>query len=126
MLKGFDKNGNLRNLIINDDGSIPVQVISGGSAVAIVQTSDQEVVLNASVIMLSTENKNIVIGKKVTQISIANYSDTADITMQVDGKVYQIGSKVSIDFPINKTVESITLISTGADTKTQLVIKGVE
>lgn len=125
MLKGFDKNGNIQNVILNEDGSIPVQMSNGG-AVEVVQTSDQETVLNASIVMLSTEVHTITVNKKLTVISIANYSDTADITMTIGTKTYQIGAGLAIDFPINEVVESISLVSTSADTKTQLVIKGVE
>ena len=125
MLEGFDKNGEMKNVILNDDGSIPVQMSNGG-AVEVVQTSDQEVVLNASIVMLSTEKHTIALNKKITILSIANYSETADITMTIASKTYQIGAGLAIDFPINAIVESISLISTEADTKTQLVIKGVE
>ena len=121
------KMGGTQNTNINntDDNPIPVKIINE-TGVEVVQTSDQEVVLNASIIMLTTEEHAITLNKKITTLSIANYSDTADITMTIGEKVYQIGAKLAIDFPINKVVESISLVSTATDTKTQLVIKGVE
>lgn len=116
MLKGFDKNGELKNVILNEDGSLAIGMSSGGS----------EKVLNASIVVLSTEEHMITLNKNITEISIANYSDAADITMTIGSKIYQIGAGLAIDLPINEVVESISLVSTVADTKTQLVIKGVE
>lgn len=126
MLRSFDKNGNVRNVFLNEDGSIPVSLGQGGNGVSIQQTSDREVVISASVLVVSTQIQSMDIGKKVTQISIANYSDNADISMVVDGKTYQIGSCLAVDFPINKNVDRITLASTEDSTKVQLIIKGVE
>ena len=145
MLKGFTKKGELKNVRVTDEGEIltksegaqnsniqntdenpvPVKIITGDK-VEVVQTSDQEIVLDASVIMLSTEAHIVELNKKVTVISIANYSDTSDVTMNVGEKSYQIGSNLAIDFPINSVIESISLTSTAADTKIQLLIKGVE
>lgn len=116
MLKGFDKNGNIQNVILNEDGSIPIQMSNGGS----------EKVLNASIVFLSTEEHIIALNKNITEISIANYSDTANITMTIGSNNYQIGAGLAIDLPVNEVVELIALVSTEADTKTQLVIKGVE
>ena len=145
MLVGITENGYLKNIKVSENGEIltkssgtqssnientvdnpvPVQIIDN-TQVKVVQTSDQEVVLNASILQLSNEATSIDINKKVTVISIANYSESDDITMTVKEKQYQIGSSLAIDFPINDTIENISLVSTGTDTKTQLVIKGVE
>ena len=145
MLKGFTEKGELKDVKVTENGElltksegtqssniqnteenpVPVKIVTG-DRVEVVQTSDQEVVLNASIVMLSEEPQEIVLGKKVTVISIANYSDTADITMNIGEKTYQIGAGLAIDFPINSTTENISLVSTAVDTKTQLVIKGVE
>lgn len=130
MLKGFDKNGNVKNVLLNEDGSIPVKVVdeSGGEQkpTEIIQTSDKEIVLNASILTVSTESQTIAINKKVTTLCIANYSDSGDIAMSIGEKTYQIGSNLAIDFPINANVDNISLSSTEADTKVQLIVKGVE
>ena len=145
MLKGFTEKGELKDVKVTENGElltksegtqssniqnteenpVPVKIVTG-DRVEVVQTSDQEVVLNASIVMLSEEPQEIVLGKKVTVISIANYSDTADITMNIGEKTYQIGANLAIDFPINQIIENISLTSTAPDTKTQLVVKGVE
>lgn len=116
MLKGFNKNGEMKNVILNEDGSLSIGMSSGGT----------EKVLNASIVVLSTEEHTITLNKNITEISIANYSENADITMNINTKTYQIGAGLAIDLPINELVESVILVSTEADTKTQLVIKGVE
>lgn len=144
MLKGIDKNGNVKDVVINEDGSIsvggetkinnadnkpiPVKIIGQGetNTVEVIQTSDQESVLRATIETLSTTAETITVGKKVTVISIANYADEDDITMVIGTKTYQIGAGLAIDFPINDTVESFTLASTGDDTKAQLIVRGVE
>ncbi len=145
MLKGFTKKGELKNINVSEDGEllvksggiqnsnientednpVPVKIVSTDK-LEIIQTSDQEVVLNSSILMLSTEAQEITLEKKVTVISIANYSDTADVTMNIGEKSYKIGSNLAIDLPINAIVENISLIASAVDTKIQLLIKGVE
>lgn len=145
MLKGFTEKGELKNVKVSENGElltkgvgtqssnientdenpVPVKLIEG-NVVEVVQTSDQEVVLNASILMLSEEVTDITFNKRVTVISIANYSDSADVNLTVADKVYQIGSNLAIDFPINSIVEKISLTSNIADTKIQLLVKGVE
>ena len=84
--------------------------------------------ITLSIINRPTSEDSVIrqLNKKVTVISIANYSDTADITMNVGEKTYQIGANLAIDFPINAVIEKITLNSSAADTKIQLLVKGVE
>lgn len=115
MLKGITKTGEMKNVVLNEDGSIPV----GGS-------EEIETTLYANIMTLNTEEQTIGINKKVTQISIANYSETADATVDIDGISFVIGANIATDLPINKTVSTIALSSTEADTKVQYVVKGVE
>lgn len=130
MLKGFDKKGNVKNVLLNEDGSIPVKVVdeSGGEQkpTEIIQTSDKEIVLNASILTVSTESQTIAINKKVTTLYIANYSESGDIAISIGEKIYQIGSNLTVDFPINANIDNISLSSTEPNTKVQLIIKGVE
>ena len=72
MLKGFTKKGELKNINVSEDGELLVKVIPT-EKVEVVQTSDQEIVLNSSILILSEEAQEITLGKKVTVISIANY-----------------------------------------------------
>lgn len=121
MMKGITKNGELKNVIVNDDGTLPVKVDG-----EITQTSDKEITLNASILTLSTEELSITIGKKVTMIMIANYSETADVSIIIDNTTYQVGANLALELPMNITIDSLILLSTEDNTKIQLVIKGVE
>lgn len=121
MITGIDKKGEMKNVILNDDGSIPVKIEG-----EIQQTSDKEITLNASIQTLSTEETSIAVEKKVTMIMIANYSDTSDVSVVVDSKTYQVGAGLALELPMNTVIDNITLTATDADTKIQLVIKGIE
>ncbi len=121
MITGIDKKGEMKNVILNDDGSVPVKMEG-----EIQQTSDKEITLNASIQTLSTEETTITVGKKVTMIMIANYSDTSDVTITVSSKIYQVGAGLALELPMNVLIDNLILTSTEADTKIQLVIKGVE
>jgi len=121
MLRGFDKNGNMRNVIVKDDGSIPVSFAENSG-----ELNSKETVLNASILTVSTEAQTVEVNKKVTAISIANYSESADVTMSIGEKQYIVGANLAIDYPINLTVNTVSLVSTEDNTKVQLVIKGVE
>lgn len=126
MITGISKNGEMKNVVLNDDGSIPVSM--GGSETLEVQnTSDKEITINASIQNLSTEETAIAINKKVTSIGIANYSETANVTVKLtDEKSYQISSNLAVELSINSEVTNITLYATENDTKIQLIVKGVE
>ena len=121
MIQGITKKGDLKNVIVNEDGALSVKVDG-----EITQTSDKEITLNASILMLSTEPQTIAVGKKVTMIMIANYSETADVSIVVGDKTYQVGANLGLELPMNVVIDNLVLSSTEADTKIQLVIKGVE
>lgn len=119
MLKGFTKNGELKNVIVNDEGKLLVE-LSGGSG------ENQETTLNASVQSVGTQGTTININKKITSIDIANYSETADVTLTVGELTAMIGSNIATTLTINKEIQNISLLSTEDDTKVQIVVKGVE
>ncbi len=103
-----DNNGNLKVVMV--EGS------TGGSVVTI----------NASVHTIGTIATSVSIGKMVTTIDVANYSEDGDVTLTIGTTSYVIGSSIATTLTINKDVTNISLVSTEADTKVQLVIKGVE
>lgn len=123
MIQGITKNGDLKNVIVNDDGTLPVKL---DESVVVTQTSDKEVTLNASILTLSTEAQTIALGKKVTMIMIANYSETADVSIAVGENTYQVGANLALELPMNVVIDNLILSSTEDDTKIQLVVKGVE
>lgn len=126
MLKGFDKNGNLRGVKVSENGEVYVITESGSGEEQKVVTESKETTLYAGVMTVGTEAQTIGVSKKVTEISIANYSETANVTVAVDETNYVIAPNVALDLPINKTVSIVGLSATEADTKVQYVIKGEE
>lgn len=160
MLKGFNKDGELKNVQVTDDGEIMVKMAGGGGQttqeVEIVNTSENavpvniqneniqvgntsqnpipvnitntqeiETTLNASVQTVGTTASTIAINKKVTTIDVANYSETADVTITIGTLAAVIGCGIATTLTINADVTSISLQSTEADTKVQIVVKGV-
>ena len=130
MLKGFDKNKEMRNILVTEDGKIVVSVdnaqntpipVSGDVAI---ESSDTT--LYSGIMTVGTTEQTIGVSKKVTEISIANYSETADVSVSVDNKTFVIGANIATDLPINKTVGTVGLSATEANTKVQYVIKGEE
>lgn len=121
MIIGIDKKGEMKNVILNEDGSIPVKIEG-----EVQQTSDKEITLNASIQILSTEETIISVGKKVTMIMIANYSESSDVSMTIGENTYQVGANLALELPMNIEIDNISLVATETDTKIQLVIKGIE
>lgn len=127
MLQGITRNGEMKNVVVNDDGTLPVNLQdSGENGIKVEQTSDKEVTLKSDILTLGTTSTSITIGKKVTSIMIANYSDEADVSIVANNQTYKAGANLAIEFPINANIDSFTLVSTVADTKVQLIVKGVE
>lgn len=127
------------NIGNTEENPVPVKVISGvdipsevginnntENPIPVQEIKEIETTLQAGVITLGAETTTIAINKKVTELSIANYSETADITVTVGEKQYTVGANLAIDLPINSQVTDITIVSSEADTKVQYVAKGVE
>ena len=114
-----DENQKGRPLNTDNNGNLKVVVTEGG-------TGGTETTLNASIQTVGTTASTVTINKKVTTIDIANYGDTADVTLTIGTTSYVIGGGIATTLTINKDVTNISLVSTVADTKVQLVVKGVE
>lgn len=121
MLKGITKNGDLKNVIINEDGTISVKVQG-----EITQTLDKETTLKSNILILTTAEQIISINKKVTMIMVANYSETSDVSITVGTNTYQVGANLALELPMNTMVDNINIFATEDDTKIQLVVKGIE
>jgi hypothetical protein len=127
MLQGFDENGNLKGVKVSENGEVFVKI--GGSSEdegSIVITESKETTLYAGVMNIGLEEQTIGVNKKVTELSIANYSETANVTISVDETNYVIAPNMAIDLPINKSVGIVGLSAAESNTKVQYVIKGVE
>lgn len=123
MIKAITENDELVNVKATKEGKLLVAMgeNSGGET-----SKEVETTLNASIQTVGTTATTIAINKKVTSIDIANYSETANITMQVGELNAVIGTKVAATLVINKNVTNISLTSSEDDTKVQLIVKGVE
>ena len=132
MMTGITNNGEMKNVKVNDEGKVQVDIEGvlpvdiQGETVNIIQTSDREVTLLADVLTLSTSNTTIPVNKKVTNIMLANYSEEADVSVSVGSKTLEIGANLALEFPMNENITNLVLTATAADTKVQLVVKGVE
>lgn len=116
MLKGIDENGNLQNVFVSEDGAVKVK-LSGEST-----DNKTEKTILANVFTVGTTSTAIEINQKISNIMVANYSETADVTINNE---YKVGPNLAIELPINADIGSLNIISTEDSTKIQLVVKGV-
>lgn len=122
MLTGINKNGEQKNILVTDEGKVVVKISDEEQE----STSQEETTLNASVQTIGTSATTIEINKKVTQIDIANYSKSANITLTAGGISAVIGANIATTLKVNKQVNNLTLTSIEEGTKVQLVVSGVE
>lgn len=121
MISALNSKKELVNLKATDEGILLVAINGEGSSSQGVETT-----LNASVQTVGITENILEINKKVTSIDIANYSETANITVVVGETSYTIGKNVATTLIINKTVENISLTASEENSEVQLIIKGVE
>ena len=132
MMTGITENGEIKNVRVNSEGKLEVGIEGvlpvdiQGETININQTSDKEVTLNSSIQTLSSTATTISIGKKVTMIMIANYSESSDVTMTIGSNTYQVGANLALELPMNINITNLVLTATESNTKIQLVVKGVE
>lgn len=121
MLKGIDENGNLQNVLVSEEGAVKVTINDEGG-----QGSDKESTLLSEILTVGITVTTKTVNKKVTSIMVANYSETADITIAIGEQDFQVGANLALEFPINSNVSTLNITATEASTKMQLVVKGVE
>ena len=129
MLTAINSKKELVNVQATDEGEIKVamgNMPTSENGNVKVEMEESETTLKAEVLEVGTEPTTVEIGKKVTGISIANYSETASIIANIGGEDWTIGSNLAVDLSINKDVENLSLSSTEEATKIQYVVKGVE
>ena len=138
MLKGFNKNGDIKNVQVTDEGEILVKMSGGGQGetqqseivntsenpIPVNITNEQETTLYASVEDVSSTATTISINKKVTSIDVANYSDDNSVTITIGQLEFEIGNNISTTLEINANVTDISLEAT-QNTKLQIIVKGV-
>lgn len=108
------------------DGTPSVPII-GNKGLLVEIGEGEATTLYANVMTANIEEQTIGIGgKKVTEIEIANFSDEAKATISVDESNFVIGPGIATTLLINKTVTTVGISATAANTDVQYVIKGVE
>ena len=140
MLKAINENGEMKNLITNEDGVLRVEVINegesgGGNNNTVVTNTDQnpvpiknvekECTIKSNILTVGTAASTVDINQKVTSIMAANYSDEADITINTGSQDLKVGANLAVELPINADIASLSITSTADNTKMQLVVKGV-
>ena len=123
MIKAITENDELVNVKATKDGKLLVDMGEGSGEGT---TQEVETTLNATVQTVGTTATTVAINKKVTSIDIANYSETANITLTAGDVNATIGANIATTLVINKDITNISLTSTETDTKVQLIVKGVE
>lgn len=119
-IQGITKEGEIRNIRTDDNGNMMMIQSAGGDSGASV--SD----ITTLMCEIVDESKTIRVGKYITEISVANYSEENNITLTIDSEENIIGANLAFDIPVNKNVTNITIEGTEDDIKLQLVVKGVE
>ena len=118
MLKAITENGELVNLKASTDGKLIIDAAKEANA-------EVETTLHSSMQTVGTSAVDININKKVTSIDVANYSETANITVTIGTLSAVIGPNIATSLLVNKDTTKISLISAEADTKVQLIVRGV-
>ena len=119
MLIGLGKTGKASEIKTNENGALMVEVTNGGAV------SSEETTLSATLQILGTTSTSINVNKKVTSIDIANYSETASITVVIDQTNAVIGPNIATTLVVNKNINSISLTASEAETQAQIIVKGV-
>lgn len=133
MLKGYDENGMLQNVQVTEEGAVLTKIAGSGdegldvnikNASELIPESEKETTLYSGVLTVGTSETTIGVDSKVSELSIANYSETANVSVSVDNKTYVIAPGLALDLPINKVVSIVGISASAANTKVQYVIKG--
>lgn len=113
-------NHEIRNVKTDANGNVMVAVAGGGA-------TESETTLFANIMELTTDEKTVGVNAKVTTISVANYSETANVTVTAGAdKSFVVGPNIATDLPVNADVDNVGFTSTEAGSKVQYVIKGVK
>lgn len=119
MIKALNSKDELVNVRATDKGELMVSGSGSGGG----SLSSNEITLLANILTIDTEVSNISINKKVTSIDVANYSDSANVTLTIGNLNAVIGSSVATSLPINQLIDAISIVSSEDNTKVQLIVK---
>lgn len=119
-MRGITDKGELRNLRTDEKGRMLVTISEGK-----VENVSKETVLTSASTTIGTEDTTTAINGNATTMLVANYSETADITIGLDDEEVIVGASVALEIPINKQVNNLSIRSSEADTKVYYLLKGL-
>lgn len=133
-IQGVDTEGNLKNIKVNENGEM---MTSGSTSIAGVNpTEDGKLPVDIGERVITTlmcdiatveiEATSVEINKKVTKIELANYSDTAKVTVNVGSKSMVIGSNLVVELLFNEDITTMELSSTEEGVEVQYLVEGEE
>ena len=111
---------NVENVNSTENGSVKVS-IEENNVPKIAETT-----IRSEVLSVGIAETSIPINKKITEIDVANYSETSIVTLTIGELEAQVGNNLGITIPINKEAENISIKATEEGTQVQIVVKGVE
>ena len=127
MLKAIDEKGEMKNLRTTETGALKVALEESSGGESGETAGKVNTTLKADVLTVGTMATNVAIGKKVTRLMLANYSETAQISVSIGTDTnYTIGANIACDLTINKHVENISITSSEDNTEVQIVVEGEE
>lgn len=127
MLKAIDEKGEMKNLRTTETGALKVALEESSGGESGETTKKENTTLKANVLTVGTTATNVAVGKKITKLILANYSETAQITVNIGADTnYIIGANIACDLTINKQVENISITSSEDNIKIQVIIEGEE
>ena len=117
-IQGVTEDGVLKNIRVNSEGKLLVD-LSG-----LTNSQEQEHTVAANTMTLNTEEQSIQIEEDITKISIANFSETANIIATVETKEFVIGPGIVVDLRLNIAAgSSITVRSTEENVLMQYILE---
>lgn len=108
-------NHEIRNFKVNEKGELLVKSSDSGTV-----TGEKATTLTALNQAFGATPTAVTLNADVDAISVANLSstetDTITVSSAADGITLLVPAGLAVEFPINKTLASISIIGTGADT----------
>ena len=127
MMTAFNDQNELTNVKVTNKGELKVSLSEGTTTEnGFVKTTSGETTLLVDNLSIGSEAQEIAINKYVTEIELANYSETAKLTVAIGDIEATIGESIVTSFPINAEVENISITSTEENSKVQIIVKGVK
>ena len=120
-MQGVDNQGNLKNLKVGATGALLVEDANSGEATEKIRKT-----IACDKAVVGTTATSIAVNKYVSQIKIANYSETASLCVVINNNTYNINSNIVVEIFINANVTDISITSSEDNTAIQYLIESEE